>query len=116
MIRALTLLTLALLATPTHASDCPTGESFAKARAVVADLQRITTSAVKDGADYVVNGARVFYKGRPVEGADPATFRAAPEGTFRFSVDAMDHQWLYGLGQRVERNDDAGRQRQRMPR
>jgi hypothetical protein len=68
------------------------------------------------GPYYVVNGARVFYKGRPVEGADPATFRTAPEGMFRFSVDAMDQQWLYGLGQRVERNDDAGRQRQRMPR
>jgi len=65
---------------------------------------------------YVVNNGLVIYHGRPVQGADPASFEIAPKGMFRFSVDAVDSQWLYGMGERVDTNDEAGRQRHRMPR
>jgi len=65
---------------------------------------------------YLINNGQVIHHGRPVQDADAASFQIAPKGVFRFSVDAMDSQWLYGMGERVDTNDEAGHQRQRMPR
>jgi hypothetical protein len=65
---------------------------------------------------HLINNGQVFHNGRPVAGADAASFQAAPERTFRFSVDALDKQWLYGRGERVDSNDEEGRRRHSMPR
>ena len=73
------------------------------------DLRRV-------GTNYLVNNGQVFHNGRPVADADAASFQAAPERTFRFSVDALDKHWLYGRGERVDSNDEDGRRRHSMPR
>jgi len=65
---------------------------------------------------YVINTGQAIHHGRLVQGADAASFQIAPKGVFRLNVDAMDSQWLYDMGERVDTNDEAGRQRQRMPR
>jgi hypothetical protein len=65
---------------------------------------------------YLINQGQVIYHGRPVMGADPASFEIVQKGIFRFSVDAMDTKWLYGQGVRVDVNDESGRERNRMPR
>jgi hypothetical protein len=83
--------------------------SAVEAGAAGADLRLLS-------AHYLVNNGQVIYQGRPVPGADAASFQIAPKGVFRFSIDAMDRQSLYGMGERVDANDDAGRQRHRMPR
>lgn len=65
---------------------------------------------------YLINNGRVIHHGTPVAGADAASFQIAPPGMFRPGIDAMDSQWLYGRGERLDTNNDAGRQRQRPPR
>lgn len=65
---------------------------------------------------YLINNGQVIHHGKPVAGADPASFRIPPKGEFKLNIDAMDNQWLYDRGERLDTNDEAGRLRQRMPR
>ena len=72
MIRTAVLLALILFTNPTHANDCPTGESFAKARAVVDDLQRITTpNGVQETFEAPIGGTRQWINTRGKDRANP---------------------------------------------
>lgn len=53
---------------------------------------------------YLINNGQVIHHGKPITGADPASFRIPPEGEFKPGIDAMDKQWLYDRGERVDTN------------